>query len=400
MTSGQNSIVAAERTRNVKYAIRDIVVLADKVKSKGRDVLYLNIGDPIKYDFSTPGHIVDAIHKGMLEGDTGYGPSQGVEEAVEAIEREAARLGIEHVNQICVTTGASEGIELALTALVNPGENVLLPSPGYPLYSAVMSKLDGKVNPYFLDEDNGWQPDVADMEAKVNDKTRAVVVINPNNPTGSIADKNTLKEIVELAKRHNLVILADEIYDKILFDGVSHTSLGAVAGEHPCVTFNGLSKSYIGPGLRTGWAIVSGDPEMTADFTDAFMKMARARLCSNTPMQWGVRPALEGDQSHLADMIRRLKVRTDLVVSRINAIEGFRCIEPKGAFYVFPTIQDKDSDWDFVTALLEQTGVVTVPGSGFGQRPGTKHLRIVLLPPEEILSRAMDHLEDFVKSRR
>lgn len=395
-----SAIVAAERTRNVKYAIRDIVVLAEKIKRQGRDVLYLNIGDPIKYDFSTPPHLVEAIYRGMLEGDTGYGPSQGIDEATAAIEKEAARLGIENVQQVCVTTGGSEGIELALTALVNPGDNVLMPTPGYPLYPAVMSKLGGSVNPYYLDEDNGWQPDVADMESKIDAKTKAIVVINPNNPTGSLADEQTLRDIVSVARKHNLLILADEIYDKIILDGSQHVSLAKVAGDHPCVTFNGLAKSYIGPGLRMGWAIISGDGEKLADYADAFMKMARARLCANTPMQWAIRPALEGDQSHLDIMSQKLQKRADLVVSRLNAIDGFRCVAPRGAFYVYPTIVDKGSDWDFVTELLDKTGVVTVPGGGFGQKPGTKHLRIVLLPTEDILGRAMDLIEEFVESRR
>lgn len=317
-----------------------------------------------------------------------------------AIEKEAKRIGIRNMQQICVTTGGSEGIELALTALVNPGENVLMPSPGYPLYPAVMSKLGGHVNPYYLDEDNGWQPDVADIEAKIDKKTRAIVVINPNNPTGSVADEKTLLEIVEVAKKHNLILLADEIYDKIILDGSTHVSLASLAGDHPCVTFNGLAKNYVGPGLRMGWAIVSGDGDRLADFSDAFMKMARARLCANTPMQWGIRPALEGDQSHIDVMIQKLKKRAELVVNRVNAIDGFRCVEPRGAFYVYPTIDDRGSDWEFVTELLDKTGVVTVPGGGFGERPGTKHLRIVLLPPEDILNRAMDHMEAFVKSRR
>jgi alanine-synthesizing transaminase len=400
MNNAFKNFAAADRTRNIRYAIREIVVLADKLRAEGREVLNLNIGDPIKYDFETPPHLVDAVSRALVDGATGYGPSHGVDEAVEAITKEATRKGIPHINQVCVTTGAGEGIELALAALVNPGENVLTPSPGYPLYTAVLAKLNAEANPYYLDEDNGWQPDVADMEAKVNDKTRAIVVINPNNPTGSIADENTLKQIVEVARKHNLIIFADEIYDKILFPGETHKPLSSIAQDHPVITFNGLSKSYLGPGLRVGWAIISGDPDKCADFKDAFMKLARARLCPNTPIQWAVKPALEGDQSHLGEMIAKVTARRDLVVSRINAMDGFRCVEPKGAFYVFPTIEDKESDWDFVTSLLQETGIVTVPGSGFGEKPGTKHLRIVLLPQEETLMKAMDLFESFVEKRR
>jgi alanine-synthesizing transaminase len=397
MAARQAEIGIAERTRNVRYAIREIFALAQELKRRGREVIHLNIGDPIKEDFSTPPHMIEAIHRGMLEGDTGYSPSEGIASALGAIQRRAERKHIGDIRQICVTSGAGEGIELALTALVNPGENVLVPSPGYPLYLAVLGKLGGVANPYFLDERREWQPDVADMEAKVDRKTRAVVVINPNNPTGSIAGEDTLGQVVELARRHNLLILADEIYDEILFAGQRHTSLASLAGGHPCVTFNGLSKSYLAPGLRTGWSILSGNEEQMDDYTDAFMKLARARLCPNTPMQWCVQPALEGDQSHLDDMMSRITSRTELVLDRLREIPGFHCVPPKGAFYVFPSIDCRGSDWDFATGLLEETGVVTVPGSGFGQRPGTKHIRIVTLPPEETLSKAMDLIDGYVR---
>jgi len=398
MIPGSNLVRAADRTRGVKYAIRDIIVIAEEVRCQGKELLYLNIGDPIKFDFKTPRHILDAIYEGMLAGDNGYGPSEGIESAVTAIEADAKKKKIPNINQICVTTGASEGIELALTALVNSGENVLLPTPGYPLYTAVMSKIQADINPYYLDEENGWQPDVADIEAKVNEKTRAIVVINPNNPTGSIADRSTLTQIVEIARKHNLLIMADEIYDKILLDNEPYVSLAEVADDHPCITFNGLSKSYLGPGLRSGWSIISGDPERLSDFTDAFMKMARARLCSNTPSQWAISAALNGDQSHLETIKKKITARRDLVVRRLNALDGFNCVVPKGAFYVFPTISCEGSDWDFVKDVLRATGVVTVPGAGFGQKPDTKHIRIVLLPPEDVLAKAMDSIEEFIGS--
>ena len=397
MSAHENKILAADRTRNIKYAIRDISVLAHQVARQGAEMRYLNIGDPMAFDFRTPPHIVDAIHRGMLEGDTGYAPTEGIPIAIDAIRRQEQHKGIDNICQICVTTGASEGIELALTALINPGEKVLLPSPGYPLYPAVLAKIGGIPNPYYLDEDAGWQPDTADIEAKIDDKTRAVVIINPNNPTGSLASDETLEEIVEIAKRHNLVIFADEIYDKILFNGEKHTSIASLSGDHPCVTFSGLAKSYLGPGLRLGWAVISGDSDRVSDFSEGFMKMARARLCSSTPTQWAIPAALDGDQSHLTSMISRLEKRADLVTARLNAIDGFRCVRPRGAFYAFPSIDFPGTDTAFVTRLIQETGVVTVPGSGFGQRPDTKHLRIVFLPPESCLEEALDRIENFAK---
>lgn len=390
-------IMAAARTRGVKYAIRDIVVLAEEIKRAGREPLYLNIGDPVKFDFQTPPHILEAIYQGMLQGATCYAPSEGIEEAVAAIEREAKAKGIDHICKICVTMGSGEGIELALSALLNPWENVLLPAPGYPLYPAIMSRLNADVIHYYLNEENGWQPDPDEIEAKITVRTRAILVINPHNPTGSVTSEETLRRIVDIARRNNLVILADEIYDKLLYNDQKHVSLAALAGDQPCITFNGLAKSYAAPGLKTGWAIISGDKPRMEDFVEGFMKMARSRLCANTPSQWGIQPALEGDQSSVKQMIERLEKRAELVVSRLNAIEGFHCVPPQGAFYVFPTIAYKGSDWDFVKDLLKATGVVCVPGTGFGQMEGTKHIRLTLLPPEPVLSRAMDHIEDFVR---
>lgn len=397
MISTEYKIAAAHRTQDIEYAIRDISVLANEVARQGMTMRFLNIGDPMAFDFRTPPHIVEAIHRGMLEGDTGYAPTEGIPIAIDAIRRQEQQKGIDNICQICVTTGASEGIELALTALVNPGEKVLLPSPGYPLYPAVLAKIGGVPNPYYLDEENGWQPDTADIEAKIDDKTRAIVIINPNNPTGSLTCDDTLREIVEIAKRYNLVIFADEIYDKILFNGDKHTSIATLAGDHPCITFSGLAKSYLGPGLRLGWAVISGDRERVAGFTEGFMKMARARLCSSTPTQWAIPAALDGDQSHLVDMISRLEKRAELVTKGLNAIDGLCCAKPKGAFYVFPSIDFPGTDTEFVTRLARETGVVAVPGSGFGQRPGSKHLRLVFLPPESYLEQSLELIAKFVK---
>jgi alanine-synthesizing transaminase len=398
MSNPKKPIVAAERTRDIKYAIRDIVHLARDIKRQGREVLYLNIGDPAQFGFRTPPHIVEAVHQGLLRNDTGYAPSEGIPQALDAIGREAKKKGIRNIVQICVTTGASEGIDMALSALVNPGDNVLFPSPDYPLYPAVMSKIGGESRHYLLDEAQGWQPDLADMEAKIDDRTRAIVVINPNNPTGSIIGREVLEQIVALARKHSLLLLTDEIYDKLIFDKKdTPTPLASLAGEHPCITFNGIGKAFVGTGLRMGWTIISGDAEYICDFKDAFMRIARARLCANTPMQWGIKAALEGDQSHLITYVQRIKEQTDIVASRLNALPGFSCIPPRAAFYLFPTIQYPGSDWDFVTDLLAATGVVTVPGMGFAQAPGSKHIRLVSLPPKEQLVKAMDRFEEFVK---
>lgn len=245
-------IKPAVRTENITYAVRDIIVLANEVAKTGKEMLYLNIGDPNLYDFEPPRHMVEATYKAMLDNKNGYSPSSGIQPALDAIEREAERKGIKNIQDIFVTTGASEAIELALTALVNDGENVLTPTPGYPLYTAISSKLQMMENPYYLDEENGWQPDIEDIKNKINDKTKAIIIINPNNPTGSIASYDTLKEIIDLAVENNLVIFADEIYDKLLFDDNKLVSIASINPDASVITFGGLSKNYMVPGFRIG----------------------------------------------------------------------------------------------------------------------------------------------------
>ncbi len=388
-------IQPAVRTENIKYAVRDIVVLANEVAKTGKEMLYLNIGDPNQYDFKTPDHIVEATYKAMQDNYNGYSPSSGIGPALKAIERYADNKGIKNPHDIFITTGASEAIEICLTALVNAGENVLTPSPGYPLYTAVIAKLEAEENPYYLDESNGWQPDLEDIKSKINDKTRAIVIINPNNPTGSNCSEELLRDLIRLAKENNIVIFADEIYDKQLFDGGQHVSLASLDSEVPMITFNGLSKNYLGPGLRIGWGIVSGDKSVLCEYIEAINKILRARLCANHPLQFAIEPALEGNQGHLDEMIEKLTSRRNITVEMMNAIDGISCVSPGGAFYAFPQIHMDGEDEEWVKGLIRETGVVVVPGSGFGQVPGTKHFRIVFLPPENVLEKAYKAVEEY-----
>jgi alanine-synthesizing transaminase len=393
-------ITPARRTENIKYAVRDVVVLAQEVAAAGKQMCYLNIGDPNLFDFQTPAHIVEAVHRAMKENRNGYAPSSGTKGAVESIEKQAARQGIKSVQHVFVTTGASEAIDLALTALVNPGENVLTPSPVYPLYTAILSKLDAVNNPYFLDEDNNWEPDIADIAAKINDKTRALILLNPNNPTGTVYSKETLQAVVDLAIKHKLVIFSDEIYDKLLLDDLQYTSIASMSDELPIVTFNGMSKAYIAPGFRIGWGIVSGPSELVGEYSEAIQKLERARLSANHPEQYAIPAALDGDHSFLQPVLERLRSRRDLTVNRLNAIDGISCVRPQAAFYAFPRIELGVDDQTFVQKLVRETGTVCVHGSGFGQRPGTQHFRVVFLAPEETLNRAFDHIEAVSKMFR
>ncbi len=388
-------IKPADRTENIIYAIRDIVVLANEVAKSGKEMLYLNIGDPNIYDFEPPKHLIEATHKAMLENKNGYAPSSGISSAIKSIEKEAAKKGIENVLDVFVTTGASEAIDICLTALVDEGENVLTPSPGYPLYTAIASKLRMIGNPYFLNESNGWLPDVEDMKSKINDKTRAIILINPNNPTGSLYTKENLQQILDLAVEHNLVIFADEIYDKLIFDGKKHISIASLNKNASVITFGGLSKNYMVPGFRIGWGIVSGQREILKDFIDAINKILRSRLSANHPEQYGITPSLEGDQGHLTLALEKLTKRRDLTVEMLNAIPGISCVKPEGAFYAYPQLHMEQKDSHFVSELIKETGVVVVPGSGFGQVPGTQHFRVVFLPNEQILEKAYKNIGSF-----
>ena len=388
----------ASRTQNITYAVRDVVVLADEIKKSGKEMLYLNIGDPNLFDFVTPPHIIAAAHQAMLRNMNGYSASSGIQEARDAIANEATGKGFKNIRDVFVTTGASEAIEVLLTALAEEGDNVLTPSPGYPLYTAVLAKLKVRENPYFLDEGNDWQPNLEDIAEKIDSRTRAIVLINPNNPTGSSYDRQTLEGILRLAREHDLMIFADEIYNKLVFDGKKHISIAALDSELPIVTFNGLSKAYLVPGFRIGWGIITGNQKSVAGLIEAMNKILRARLCANHPLQYAIKPALEGDQSHLAQAVHKLTRRRDLTVQALRAIPGISCVSPGGAFYAFPRLTIRESDEDFVKDLLRATGVVVVHGSGFGQVPGTKHFRVVFLPPEEILTKAFERLGNFFAS--
>ena len=381
---------------SVTYAIRNIVAEAKKIEAQGMKILYCNIGDPCKFDFQTPKHIISAVTDAMLRGENGYAPSPGIEEARVAVSNHMADYNKVNVksDKIFITSGGSEAIELALTALLNPGENVLTPAPGYPLYNAVIKKIGAVLNPYYLDEE--WNPDPKDIEQRINEKTKAIIIINPNNPTGKMYSPETLKEIISIAEKHNLVIFSDEIYDKLLFDK-KHTSIASLTNNVPVLTINGMSKSYLVPGWRVGWMAVSNIEDDSPYFI-TLKRLLDARLCSPGPQQFAIKAALEGPQDHLIEVGKKLRERRDLVYNRINKIKGTSCVQPDAAFYAMAQLHsDKFStDEEFVLKLLRETGVLFVHGSGFEVKPGTKSFRIVYLPQTEILNEALDKLEEFM----
>jgi alanine-synthesizing transaminase len=390
-------IRTSRRVDGVTYAVRDVVALARQAEAAGRKIIGLNIGDPCQFDFRTPEVVVEAIVKALRDNKTSYSASEGIPEAREAIRRDAVeRKGIRGVREVLIGHGASEPIELLLTALLEPGEGVLVPSPGYPLYSAVLSKIGGRAVPYNLDESNGWQPDLAHIESMVDAGTRALVLINPNNPTGSVAARATLEALLEIAARHQLLVLSDEIYDRMILDeGTGFVSTASLRDDVPVATFAGLSKVWLGPGLRMGWTILSGPEDALAPLIDAMGRLVRARLCASHPVQWAIKPALEGPNPHLAEMSAILRRRRDLTVERINAIPGWSVVPPQGAFYAFPRFSLGDlKDTELVRDMILDHGVVMVHGSGFGQ-PDMNHVRIVFLPQEEVLEEAYAKLAEY-----
>ncbi|MBZ5597015.1 MAG: aminotransferase class I/II-fold pyridoxal phosphate-dependent enzyme [Acidobacteriia bacterium] len=398
-TTQSSEITAASRLENVRYAIRDLACVADEVAMQGHKILPLNIGDPNVFDFVTPAHLIEAVYKAMKDGKNGYAPSSGIKEALDAIRGEAGRKGITNIRDIFVTLGVSESVDICLTALLNPGEDILTPCPDYPLYSAVLAKLDIGLNTYYLNEEDGWQPDLGDIRRKITPRTRGIVLINPNNPTGSVCSRKMLEEIAELARRHNLVIFADEIYDKLILDDDQHISLAAVAPDVPVVTFGGLSKNYLAPGWRVGWGVVSGDNAAVKPYVEGINKLLRARLCANHPEQYAIKPALEGPQDHLIEVRKKLRSRRDLTVKACNSMPRVSCVSPRGAFYAYPRLDIPEGDDVFVKELLLQKHVLVVHGSGFGQKPGTKHFRIVFLPDEKTLSSAYAAIGEFMRER-
>lgn len=395
-------IAPASRVEHVRYAIRGVVAEARKLEALGREVLYCNIGDPLKFDFATPPHLVEAVARAMRDGHNGYAPSAGILPAREAVARAMGKASIRgvEVDDVVITTGASEAIDLALTALLDPGDNVLMPSPGYPLYNAVAAKIGAEVVAYQLDEANGWSLDVHDIRSKVTPRTRAIVIGNPNNPTGAVYDRATLEGLLSIARDHGLVVLSDEIYDKLTFDR-PHISTGSLADDVPIIVIGGLSKCFLACGWRIGWMGFCNAGRMK-EYKAAVLRLADARLSSPLPAQHAIQPALDGLQEHIPPTLAKLRARRDLVVARINAIPGLSVVEPEGAFYAMPRVElpGVDDDEAFVIDLLRKTGVLFVHGSGFGQKAGTQHFRIVCLPPVDILSAALERLADYVHARR
>ncbi len=387
------------RTAQFHYAIRNIVGAAEEVERAGRAVTYLNIGDPQAYGFRPPEHVVEPVARALRDRFTGYEHSSGLAEAKEAVAAYATAAGAQTApGEVLMTSGASEAADLVLTALVDEGDEVLLPAPGYPIYPAILSKLGAVARHYTLDETRGWLPSPDEVGALVNERTRALVLINPNNPTGSVTPDSTTKQLLELAARHGLLVIADDVYRELCF-GEAPAPASVLAAEFgvPLVTLESLSKTHMVPGWRVGWMRFTHAGRMP-DLVRAISRLASGRLCSPTPAQYAVRPALEGDRAFLDDFMREIRSRRDYVVGAVAATEGLSCVTPAAAFYAMIKVEDPAGRTDerFVLDLLRETGVLVVHGSGFGAAPRPCHFRLVYLPGEEILKTLFDGLGRFL----
>jgi alanine-synthesizing transaminase len=389
-------IPVAKRISGFVYAIRNIVAEARKVEAAGRKVRYLNIGDPIIFGFKTPPHLIEAVERAIRDGHNGYAPSVGIPAAREAVAAECHRRGMPlEADRVVVTAGTSEGIELALTALAEAGDEVLIPVPTYPLYTAVLAKIGARPVFYGTDPASGWVPDVEEIRRLVTPATRALVVIDPNNPTGASYPPEIRRGLLQIADDCNIPLLADEVYADLAFDGPVD-ALARLNPDAPVITFSSLSKAYLAPGWRSGWLAV-GRTERLDDVLAGIKKLADGRLCSTAPMEYAIVAALDGDRAHQQAFRDELRARADVTTRRINAVEGLSVVQPSAAFYAMPqvTLPPGVTDEDYVLALLRATGVLCVYGSGFGTRPEDGFFRIVFLAPPAELSEIYDLIADF-----
>jgi alanine-synthesizing transaminase len=398
MSVATEVIRTAKRVDRFTYAIRNIVVEAKKVEQTGMTVRYLNIGDPNQFGFLTPPHLIEAVAKAMRDGHNGYTPSPGIASAREAAAADFVARGV-HVDadRVLITSGTSEGIELALTGIVDEGEEVLVPSPTYPLYTAVLAKIGAQPVYYRTDHTRDWQPDLDHIRSLITAKTRALVVIDPNNPTGAIYPEAMRRALIDLADEHGLVILADEVYGDLAYDGPV-PAMAALDNDAAIISYSSLSKAYLAPGWRAGWMAVGASPRLDPALA-AIKKLADGRLCSPGPMQFAVTAALTGDRSHQVTFREQLRERAQLTTARMNAIPGMSCVAPRGAFYAMPKVDlpPGRTDVDFVLGLLRTKGILCVYGSGFGTAPEDGFFRIVFLAPPGELGAVYDDVAAFTR---
>ena len=388
----------------MNYAIREVTVPAAEAAKAGKKLLSLNIGDPNKWDFETPEYFKATLRAAVDEVDNGYGDSQGNLDLREAIvDREYEKHGVRITSDdVYVTAGVSECINMLMGTFLEPGDEVLVPGPGYPSYAQYINFYEGSVVPYRMIEEEDWRPDVDMIRKRITDKTKALVVINPNNPTGAEYEEKDLREIGDIAAEYGIPLISDEIYDKIVFDGEFY-SMSKLSSDVPRIILNGFSKVNLMPGWRMGYCYFMDEDGLMDEIRTGFMKQARARICPNVPCQAAARASLQGPQDYIVDMNRKLKERADFTYKRLNEMDLISTRRAKGALYMFPKIDLKGTPWktdkDFVLDLIKEEGVVLVHGSGFCEEFGQNHFRTILLPPMATLEAAYDKMESFIKRK-
>ena len=392
---------------NVLYDVRGPVVEeADRMIQKGLEVLKLNIGNPAPFGFRAPEEVISDMSSNLRESE-GYSNSKGIWAARKAIMQYAQNHNIPNLSMDDIYTGngASELINLCMSALLDDGDEILIPAPDYPLWTACATLAGGKVVHYICDEQSEWYPDLPDIENKITDKTKAIVIINPNNPTGAVYPREVLEGIVKIAREHQLILFSDEIYDRLVMDGYTHTSIASLAPDLFCVTFSGLSKSHMIAGFRIGWMILSGNKEIAKDYIEGIKMLSSMRLCSNVPAQSIVQTALGGTQSvkGYVNESGRVTKQRDFIYERVNSIPGLSVVKPKAAFYCFPKLDCErfniHDDMQFAYDLLKRERVLLVQGTGFNWI-APDHFRIVYLPRISVLVEAMDKIEHFLSTYR
>jgi len=392
------------RVSNIEYAIRDIIAHTEHLLQAGKKLYCLNIGDPGAFDFPAPAHVKQALCKAVEEDESYYSPSEGIPELREAIAKKEKRVNNVAISadDVLVTSGISEGIEMTLAALVEQGDEILFPGPTYPPYISYAKFFGGTPVSYETIEEEGWQPDIDDLRSKVSAKTCALVITNPNNPTGAVYGKKIVKQMLDIAGENNLLVISDEIYDRLTFTE-DFASTAYLAKDIPVVGLNGFSKVYRMTGWRLGYIYFKAQGNKLTELKQAIEKECRIRICANTPVQKAGVAALNGPQEEIEAYKAKLKERGEYAWKRLNEIEGISCAKPEGAFYVFPKIHEVGSRWktdlDFVLHLLKETGVLTVNGSGFDPVYGAGHFRVVTLPPIETQEEAFNELGRFMKKK-
>jgi aspartate/methionine/tyrosine aminotransferase len=397
------TIKVTKRASNIEYAIRDVIVHTKDLIKNGRKIYYLNIGDPAAFDFKTPPSFKEALCNAIAKEDNYYSPSEGLPELRQAVANKEKKINNVDItaDDVLVTDGISEGIQMLLGAIVEKGDEILFPGPTYPPYISYTQFFDGTPISYETIEKEGWQPNIDDLRSKVTEKTRAIVLINPNNPTGAVYDRKTVKAILDIAGEHNLPVISDEIYDQLTYEK-PFVSAANVTTDVPVIGLNGFSKVYQMTGWRLGYMYFKGEGKKLAALKEGVEKECRIRICANTPVQISATAALNGPQDFVKDIVERLRERRDFSWKRLNEIPGISTTKPEGAFYIFPKIEGIGKRWrsdmDFVVSLLKETGVLIVNGSGFDPVYGKDHARIVFLPPISELEKAYDALEGFMKN--